>query len=102
MNAEELLDTLQERMNKRFVGSFDEDFLLAELESAIYKVAEKRWVEPEQLEDKYKNAVINVTLYNLALLGGDFEASHSENGISRTFMTEQEVLKQVTPKARAI
>lgn len=102
MKAEDLLDTLQERMKNRFTETYDDDFLLAELNSAISKVASKRWVSIDKLEDVYQNAVIDITLYNLALIGGDFESSHSENSISRTFISEQEVLKQVTPKARAL
>lgn len=101
MKADDLIEKLQTRIAHRFGGAtFDEDFLLAELDSAISKVAEKRWVEPDELENKYENAVINIALYNLALIGGDFETTHDENGIKRIFMTEQEILKQVTPKAR--
>ena len=100
MKARDLLDTLQERMKNRISENYSDDFLIAELESAISKVASKRWVDEDKLEDKYKNAVIDVTLYNLALIGGDFQSSHSENGIDRRFISEQEVLKQVIPKAR--
>lgn len=101
MKADNLLDTLRQRMRNRFTENFDDDFLIAELESAIAKVASKRWVSIDKLEDNYSNAVIDIALYNLSLVGGDFESSHSENGINRVFISEQEVLKQVTPKARA-
>lgn len=102
MKAIDLLDKLQIRMTNRFSEKYDDDFLIAELESAINKVAHKRWVDVEQLEDKYSNAVIDITLYNLALIGGDFESNHTENGITRTFISEQEILKQITPKARVM
>lgn len=102
MEVNNLLDTLKARIKHRFTEEFEDDFLIAELESAMSKVASRRWVSIDELEDKYKNAVIDIALYNLALVGGDFESNHSENGINRTFISEQEVLKQVTPKARAI
>lgn len=102
MRADDLLDTLQTRMKNRITENYDDDFLIAELESAMAKVASRRWVSVEELEDEYQNAVIDIALYNLALIGGDFESSHSENGINRVFISEQEVLKQITPKARAI
>ena len=102
MRADNLLDTLQTRMKNRITENYDDDFLITELESAIAKVASRRWVSVEELEDEYQNAVIDIALYNLALIGGDFESSHSENGINRVFISEQEVLKQITPKARAL
>lgn len=102
MRADDLLDTLQTRMKNRITENYDDDFLIAELESAMAKVASRRWVSVDNLEDEYQNAVIDIALYNLALIGGDFESSHSENGINRVFISEQEVLKQITPKARAL
>lgn len=102
MQAENLLEKLKLRIKNRFSEDFDDDFLISELNSAISKVANRRWVDIEDLEDKYQNAVLDVALYNLALIGGDFETSHSENGINRIFITEQEVLKQVTPKVRTL
>ena len=102
MEVVNLLSKLKKRMNGRINCEYCDDFLLSELENAMYKVAEKRWCDTNELEDKYENAVINVALYNIALIGGDFQTSHSENGINRAFITEQEVLKQVTPKARAL
>lgn len=102
MKAEDLLETLQTRMTNRITTSYQDEFLIAELESAISKVASKRWVDIEELDDKYSNAVIDIALYNLALIGGDFESNHTENGITRTFISEQEILKQITPKARVI
>ena len=101
MIADNLLDTLRTRMKNRITENYDDDFLIEELNSAISKVASRRWVSVDDLEDSYTNAVIDIALYNLSLIGGDFESSHSENGINRVFISEQEVLKQVTPKARA-
>lgn len=101
MEAPKLLEKLQERMKNRITESYDDDFLIAELESAISKVAYKRWVNADKLEDYYENAVIDIALYNISLIGGDYQTSHNENGINRSFVSEQEILKQVTPKARA-
>lgn len=98
----DLLPKLKTRMENRITGSYTDSFLLSELENALYKVSERRWVDISELEDKYSYQIINIALYNIALIGGDFQKSHSENGISRGFVTEEEILKQITPKGKYI
>ena len=41
----------------------------------------------------FANDIVNIALYNIALIGGDFQTHHSENGISRTFVTEKKCYK---------
>jgi hypothetical protein len=96
----DLLLMLKTKMQNRITRDYTDAFLLSELNDAIYKVAERRWVEVEDLEDRYKYDVINIALYNIALIGGDFQISHSENGISRSFIREEDILKKITPKGR--
>lgn len=102
MIASDLIDKLRLRMTGRITANYSDDFLESELDTAISKVAEKRWVEVDELEDKFANDVVNIALYNIALIGGDFQTAHSENGINRTFITENEILQNITPKARVL
>lgn len=100
IRVEDLLSALKIRMRNRITVEYDDVFLLNELTSAFNKVCKKRFVKPEELEDFYAQDIINIALYNISLIGGDFQTSHSENGISRSFLTEEEILKTIVPKAR--
>lgn len=102
INIESLLPTLKLRMQNRIPVDYDNGFLLEELRSAFQKVAKKRWVNHCDLEDIYANDIVNIALYNIALIGGDFQTHHSENGISRTFVTEKEVLSTIPTRARGL
>lgn len=102
ITIEKLLPTLKARMQHRITEQYDDSFLLTELSSAFQKVAKKRWVNPKDLEDIYANDIVNIALYNIALIGGDFQTHHSENGISRTFVTEEEILRTIPTRARGL
>ena len=99
--AEDLLKKLKTKMENRITTEFSDAFLISELQDAIFKVAERRWVDINRLDKKYESAVVEIALYNLSLIGADFQVTHNENGINRMFRTEEEILKKVTPKARA-
>lgn len=98
IEIQDLLPSLKLRMQYRINTEYDDTFLLNELLSAFQKVAKKRWVELEDLEDIFAQDIINIALYNINLIGGDFQVAHSENGISRTFLTEEQILKSVPTK----
>jgi len=102
ITVENLLPTLKSRMQYRITAEYDDSFLLTELSTAFQKVAKKRWVNPKDLEDIYANDIVNIALYNIALIGGDFQTHHSENGVSRTFVTEKEVLSTIPTRARGL
>jgi len=98
IEIQDLLPSLKLRMQYRINTEYNDTFLLNELFSAFQKVAKKRWVALEDLEDIFAQDIINIALYNINLIGGDFQISHSENGISRSFLTEEEILKSVPTK----
>lgn len=98
IEIQDLLPSLKLRMQYRINAEYNDTFLLNELLSAFQKVAKKRWVALEDLEDIFAQDIINIALYNINLIGGDFQISHSENGISRSFLTEEEILKSVPTK----
>ena len=45
--------------------------------------------------DKHYQDIKDVAKYNFATMGADFQKSHSENNISRTWRTEEEVMSNV-------
>lgn len=95
IDVDSLLPSLKLRMQNRINTEYDDTFLLNELVSAFQKVAKKRWVALEDLEDIFIQDIINIALYNINLIGGDFQYSHSENGVSRSFITEEQILKSI-------
>lgn len=97
----DLLPALKTRMANRIQEEYEDEFLMGELENALYKVSERRFCEPEELENKYTNSIIEIALYNISLIGGDFQTQHSENGVQRVFVKEEEILKKIIPKARS-
>lgn len=104
IKIEELLQILRTRMKNRINNpdGYDDDFLISELESAKLKVAERRFCDVDNLEDKYKYTIVDIALYNVALIGGDYQSSHSENGVNRVWVSEEDLLKKIVPKARCI
>lgn len=102
ITVENLLSILKSRMQYRITTEYDDSFLLTELSSAFQKVCKKRWVTPCELEDVYIHDIVNIALYNINLIGGDFQTHHSENGVSRTFVTEKEVLSTIPTRARGL
>ena len=43
----------------------------------------------------YRSQIYNISEYDFAKIGGYFETSHSENSISRTWRTEDEILGNI-------
>lgn len=48
------------------------------------------------LRERYYQNIKELALYYFAKKGADFETSHSENSISRTWRTEAEILGDIT------
>lgn len=45
--------------------------------------------------DNHYSYVKNLALYSYNKIGAEFQASHSENGVSRTWKSEDDVIKGV-------
>lgn len=54
--------------------------------------------------EKYYSCIFDLTLYWINMQGCEFQTNHSENGVSRSFKSEQDiyVLHSVIPIARII
>lgn len=89
-------------------GEADEALLLDCLESAKSAIMARRYPYgewPEELENRYLDLQFRVALAIYLKRGGDFETSHSENNVSRSWSSEgipQELLLEVTPLAKTV
>lgn len=88
---------------RRLTGSPD-DLLLQELllqaKEAIMAARHPFDPWPDELEPQYTGLQVRIAQAIYNKMGGDFETSHTENGVTRTWGSEgipQELLAQVTP-----
>jgi hypothetical protein len=84
--------------------TFNADVLALKVKDAYRKVKSRRCYQNtsktdaqiiEDLYDNYFYSIEDIAKYNFAKLGGDFEVSHSENGTSRTWVSEDDVLGNI-------
>lgn len=85
-------------------ATFDTNILNSKVKDAYRKVKSRRCykyttkTQEEVIGDMYDNYyqdIKDLALYNYAKIGGYFENSHSENGTSRTWRTEDEILGNI-------
>lgn len=91
--------------------TFNLDIISIKVREAYRKVRARRCYEntsytEEQIEkDLYDNHfqdIKDVAKYRFATIGGDFETSHSENGTSRTWRTEDEIMAGIFPFVKVL
>ena len=55
----------------------------------------------EQIEadinDNYSHSVVDLVLYDYYTKGADYETSHNENGVSRSFINRDKILGKIIP-----
>lgn len=85
--------------------TFNADILAIKVKDAYRKVKSRKCYENtsfddesinEDLYNKHYQDIKDVAKYNFATLGADFEVSHSENSISRSWRTEDEILGNIS------
>lgn len=87
-------------------GEADEAILEDCLESAKAAILARRYPYgewPDELESRYLDLQFRVALAIYNKQGGEFETTHTENGVSRSYGSEgipQELLLEVTPMAK--
>lgn len=85
--------------------SFSAEKLLVKVEMAIDEVRSTRnyqatsYTEEQIVEDlfSYISVITNLARYDYNQIGAEGEKSHSENGISRTYISRDDLLKGVHP-----
>lgn len=85
--------------------AFDAEVLKIKVTDAYRKVKARKLYEntsfsDEQIEkdlyNKHFQDIKDVAKYNFVTMGADFQTSHSENSISRSWRTEDEILGNIT------
>lgn len=85
--------------------AFDANILKVKVNDAYRKVKSRKCYEntsysEKQIEkDLYKRHfqdIKDIALYNYGKDGADFQISHSENGVSRSWITEDEILGNIS------
>lgn len=109
MNIEkkEIQKSIFEELTVEFKNqpTFNPEILKLKIKDAYRKVRARKCYENtsfseekinQELYYKYYQDIKDVARYNFATIGADFEVSHSEGDISRTWRTEDEILGNLT------
>ena len=100
---EEIIEELKIELQNE--PTFDESILEFKVKDAYRKVRARKayhntTFSEEQIEkhlsENHYHDIKNVALYNFNMIGAEFQKSHSENSISRSFLTEDEVMGNIT------
>lgn len=84
--------------------TFDAEILAIKVRDAYRKVRSRKCYEntsytEEQIEkhlyENHYQDIKDIALYNFNMIGAEFQKSHSENGTSRTWRTEDEILGNI-------
>ena len=106
MEAEILADIITYLGNE--VTESDKPVLLILVNRAIRKVCMKRYPfgcsddEKMKAVDKYRDTIFEAAVYYWAKQGADGESSHSENSISRTYNSEDDIFFDVIPMVKVM
>lgn len=84
--------------------TFNAEILAIKVRDAYRKVRSKKCYQntsytekqiEKDLYDKHYQDIKDVAKYNFAIMGADFQTSHSENSVSRTWRTEDEIMGNI-------
>lgn len=99
---EEIIAELTIELGKE--PTFDAEILKTKVNDAYRKVKSRKayhhtsftgeQIEKHLYENHYQD-IKDIALYNFNMIGAEFQKSHSENGTSRTWRTEDEVLGNI-------
>ena len=90
------------------VSAQDNPVLLILINRAIRKVCSKRYPwgytddEKEAAVSKYRDVVFDAAVFYWAKQGSEGQSSHSENGISRGYQSEDDLYFDVVPMAKTL
>lgn len=86
---------------------FNQALILPKIKNAIREVKRarnypKHYSESAIVEDleKYYSNIRNIALYDYNKIGGEYEESHSENSISRSFTDRDKLFSGIIPLSR--
>lgn len=107
MSVEEIVNEIVDELTLEFQSqpTFNADVLRLKVKDAVRKVRARKCYEntsktenqiADDLYSRHYQDIKDVATYNFAKIGGYFETSHSENSTSRVWVTEDEVLGNIT------
>lgn len=89
-------------------ANFKETLIIPKIKGAIREVRRarnypKHYSESEIVEDleNYYSNIRNIALYDYNKIGGEFEESHSENSISRSWGDRDKLFSGIIPLSRS-
>lgn len=106
MEAEILVDVITYLGDE--VSEADNPVLLIIINRAIRKVCAKRYPygytdkEKETAVERYRDTIFSAAVYYWAKQGSEGQNSHSENGISRSYQSEEELYFDVVPMVKVL
>lgn len=88
----------------RIKDTTEQKYLKVLVKQAITNVINKRYPfkecseqEQEATVRRYSNVIFNAVIYAYAKDGAEFQTSHTENGIQRSWIDEENLYKDVVP-----
>lgn len=103
MTSQELITAIADKLATKYENqpSYNYNILHDEVEDAYNEIRAMRGYDNTSLSEdaivddlsrNYATKIKNLATIRFAKIGGDFESSHSENGTSRTWMSEEDIL----------
>lgn len=108
MTNVDIVNNLLTEFTKAFANddTFDSSAMKDKIESALNEVQETRrypsYYTKEQIVkdlNKYSSTIKNVALYDYNQIGAEFQESHNENSVSRSWKKREELFSSVIPIA---
>lgn len=104
MGIDGLVSTLKTVLAARDFKSYDDAYLQFEITQAIQEINRCRRftaTEKQLYDSKYEYLIIPMCVSSIAKIGAEGQASHSENGIQRTYGSAgdypKELISQIIP-----
>lgn len=104
MTNNSLLSILKSVLLARDFKSYDDAYLQFEIDQAIQEINRCRRfdaTEKQPYDTKYEYLIIPMCVSSIAKIGAEGQASHSENGVQRTYGSSgdypKELISQIIP-----
>lgn len=105
--VDEIKSELEKELASEIKNDSDRAILSSKIAGAYRAVKRKRNYQSHHTEDFINEDMENLydivkelALYDYNMVGAEGETNHSENGISRTWRSRDEILRQVIPFAK--
>ena len=102
-----ILQSLKASIKGRNLGTFEDAFLLEEIQLAIGEINRCRRFTPtdkKQYDKKYEYLIVPMCISSLSKIGAEGQNAHTENGIQRIYGNSgnypNELIRQIIPLAK--